>query len=117
MYRKKKPLFLFLLFSAIIVFFIIPLVISIYYGNPPFINNKNYLFSRNIIVSNDPKLNDSWISVINYDIYTWREIETYIINKQITFYRIFRNITVLIATAILAIILDRVFRSRSFRRK
>lgn len=59
------------------------------------------MFSRNIIVSNDPKLNDSWISVINYDIYTWREIETYVINKQINFYRIFRNIAVLIAIGIL----------------
>lgn len=117
MYRKKNTLFLFLFFGCLIVFFIVPLVVSIYYGNTPLINKKNYLFSRNIIVSNDLKLNDSWISAMNYKIYTWREIESYIINKQMTFYRILRNIVALITTAILAILFDRLFGPRYWKRK
>ena len=117
MYRRKNTLFLFLLFCCIIVFFIVPLVVSIYYGNPPFINKTKYLFLRNIIISNDPDLSDSWISAMNYDIYTWREVETLIINKQMTFLRIFRNIVILVATALVAITLDRMFGSRYFRRK
>lgn len=54
---------------------------------------------------------------MNYDIYTWREIETYIINKQITFFRVFRNIIILIVTAVLSILLDRMLGSRFFGRK
>jgi len=117
MYRRKNTLFLFLLFCCIIVFFIVPLVVSIYYGNPPFINKNKYLFLRNVIISNNSDLNDSWISAMNYNIYTWREIETLIINKQMTFFLIFRNIVILVATALIAITLDRMFGSRYFRRK
>lgn len=111
MYRNKKPLFLFLLFVCLIIFFIAPLIISISYGNTPILN-RNFLFSRSIIVSNDPELKDSWISSLNYSIYSWDEIETYIINKQMSFFHIFRDIVVVTATATLAVLLDRLFGRR-----
>lgn len=107
MYRKKMTLFLFLFFFCLIVFLIVPLIISMSYGNTPILN-RNYLFTRDIIVSNNPKLKDSGISMLNYDIYTWNEIKTYIINKQITFLHVLRDIVVVIATAILAVLLDRL---------
>lgn len=106
--RRKNKSLLFLLLFCIMTFLIIPFIISVSYGNIPFYNN-NYLSSYDILVSNDKKLNSSDISFLNYNTYTWTELKTYIINNQMTFSHIFRDIVVLIFIAIFAISLDRMF--------
>ncbi|MDC3416766.1 hypothetical protein [Aquibacillus salsiterrae] len=106
------------LIICFILVLIIPLIISITYGNIPFYNN-DYLVNYDILVSNDKKLNESDISFINYNTYTWPEIKSYIIRNQMTYSHILRDMIILIAIAVLAIIIDRTFGQRrsSIRRK
>ncbi|ASK61322.1 hypothetical protein CFK37_03595 [Virgibacillus phasianinus] len=112
MYQKKRSLIFFLLFVFLIIYLIIPLIVSTYYGNIP-IFDKSYLFSRSIIVSDDPKLSENGtISFLNYGIYTWGEIKTYIIKKQMTYSHIFRDLVMLTMVAVLAILIDRIIGNR-----
>lgn len=116
--RKSKVIIIPLL-SCIIIFVVIPFVISIAYGNFPFFNN-DYLSKYDIIITNDKKISDSNLSFINYNTYTWSEIKTYIIKKQMTYKHILRDITVLLITVIVAVCIDRTIGSnlpRPFRRK
>ncbi|WP_407270635.1 hypothetical protein [Radiobacillus sp. PE A8.2] len=89
--RRKKFLIFFLI--LLFIFVIIPLAISISYGNIPFYNDY-YLDSYDVLVSNDKKLNQSEISFINYNTYTRDEIKQYIIRNEMSFFRVFRNTVV-----------------------
>lgn len=61
------------------------------------------------LVTNNPKLLEKTNMPIFIKTYTWQEIKGYIIRKEITFARVFRNTVVLFLTAVISIVLDRMF--------
>lgn len=92
----------------IFVFLVIPIIISVAYGNVPFFD-KSPLYSSDVLVTNNLKLFENTNMPIFIKTYTWQEIKGYIIRKEVTFVRVFRNIIVLFLTAVIAVILDRMF--------
>ncbi|WP_188453368.1 hypothetical protein [Virgibacillus oceani] len=119
MKRKIGTSFKLVIVLFVLIFLVVPLVISVYYGNIPFLNNSR-LFSYDVLVSNNQQLSDNINPLLNYRIYTWSEIKSYIISKEMRFSHIFRDTVVLFLTAVIAIYLDRTFGrnlSNFFRRK
>src|SRR5699024_278791 len=92
----------------IFIFLVIPLIISVAYGNVPFFD-RSPLYSSDVLVTNNQKLFESTNMPIFIKTYTWQEIQGYIVRKEVTFVRVFRNIVVLFLTAVIAIVLDRMF--------
>ncbi|WP_112181074.1 hypothetical protein [Paraliobacillus zengyii] len=108
---NKKTLIV-LLLLLFIIFVGIPLGVSLYYGNIPFYNN-NSLESYDVLVSNDENINESELTFIKDNTYTWAEIKDYVIRNQMTFPRVFRNTVILICVAIVSVMLDRFLFRRS----
>ncbi|WP_088051947.1 hypothetical protein [Virgibacillus dakarensis] len=108
MKRKIGNSFKLAIVLFVFVFLVIPFIISVSYGNIPFLNN-NSLFSYDIIVSNNQQLNNNNIPLLNYKTYTWSEVKSYIINKEMGFSHVFRDTVVLFLTAVIAIFIDRTF--------
>ena len=106
--KKSLIVILLLLFT---IFIIIPLVISIWYGNIPFYNN-NSLESLDILVSNDKNISESELSFITNNTYTWVEVKRYVIRSEVTFMRVFRNTVIICGVAIVAVLFDRIFLRR-----
>ena len=92
----------------IFIFLVIPLIISVAYGNVPFFD-RSPLYSSDVLVTNNQKLFESTNMPIFIKTYTWQEIQGYIVRKEVTFVRVFRNIVVLFLTAVIAIVVDRRF--------
>ncbi|CQR47545.1 hypothetical protein BN1058_01869 [Paraliobacillus sp. PM-2] len=107
MRRNNKP-FAIIFILLFILFVIIPLTISIVYGNIPFYNNYN-LENYDVLVSNDTNLTESDLSFIGNNAYTWSEIKSYIIRKERTYVKILRNTVFVVGIAIFSIIIDRIF--------
>lgn len=108
MRRKNRVLFILVVILFILIFLFIPLVVSIYYGNIPFLN-KNRLFSSDILVSNNHQILKNNNIPIFIKTYTWSEIQIYIIRKQMTFSHVFRDTAVIVLVASIAVFIDRIF--------
>lgn len=108
---NKKTLIV-LLLLLFVLFVGIPLGVSLYYGNIPFYNN-DILEANDILVSNDENINESELTFIKNNTYTWEEIKAYVIRNRMTFSHVFRNTVILISVAIVAVMLDRFLFRRS----
>lgn len=95
-----------LLLIVLIVFGIIPLVISMTYGHIPFFDRAS-LESADILVTNNKHVDGGELSFLYNSIYTWEEITTYIIRREMTYYKVLRKIIVYIGVAVVAVIIDR----------
>lgn len=89
----------------------IPLVISISYGNIPFYNNSS-IESSDIVVTTDKNIDKSELSFIENSTYTWAEVKRYVIRNEMTFTRVFRNTVVISGVAVAAVMIDRLFLRR-----
>ncbi|GAA5415286.1 hypothetical protein Pryu01_00310 [Paraliobacillus ryukyuensis] len=112
MRRNNKPFIIIILLILFVIFILVPLGISIAYGNIPLFNS-DYLENYDVLVSNDPNLSENELSFINNNTYTWSEIKSYILRNEMTFSKAFRNTVFVVGIAILSVILDRLL----FRRK
>lgn len=106
MRRNNKPI-LFILILIFILFVVIPLSISIAYGNIPFFTNYN-LENNDVFVSNDPNLKESELSFIKNNTYTWSEIRLYILGQERTYTKMLRNTAIVVAIVVFFIIIDRM---------
>lgn len=108
MRRENRVLFIFVVILFILIFLIIPLVVSAFYGNIPFLN-KSRLFSSDVLVSNNQQALKNNNMLFFIKTYTWSEIERYIIRKQMNFSHVFRDTVVIVLTAVIAVFVDRIF--------
>lgn len=112
MRQRKRPVIIMMMILGCIIFIILPLFISMAYGNIPFYD-QNSLESSDIFISDDSNLTDNELSFISNNTYTWAEIKRYIIRKEMTFTKVFRYTVIIVLIISGSIFIDRLF----FRRK
>ncbi|QDP39833.1 hypothetical protein [Radiobacillus deserti] len=115
--NKKKKVVLFLA-VVVIVFGMIPLSISLAYGNIPFYDNNN-LEEYDVLVTNDEEKNESEITFLSDSTYTWGEIKTYVVHNEMSYWNVLRMVAAMVGVAFLAVVLDRLFvrtSRKTFRR-